>query len=383
MTEKLYDINSYLKEFTATVLSSEEENGFFKIILDKTAFFPEAGGQKSDKGTLSDANVFDVQIENEVITHFTDKAIAVGETVTGKIDFERRFDFMQQHSGEHILSGVAHRLFDCENVGFHLSEEIVTLDFDIPLNLEQIEKIELLANKAVFANEKIHTYYPDDTTLKSIDYRSKGEICGAVRIVEIENTDMCACCAPHVTSTGEIGLIKILSASKLRGGVRLEIKCGLRALLDFKQKHSELQKISQKLCVKPDEAFSAFEKSVSEITSLKFKIGALKREGFSKYISCVEENTVSAIFETDLENKNLQYLADLLYKEKGGIRAVFCEGENGFNFAICGNENLEKLFCAFKENFAVKGGGRNGFVQGSVSADKDKIVNFFDSFVLE
>lgn len=381
MTQKLYDIDSYKTEFTATVLSCEEENGFFKITLDKTAFFPEAGGQKSDRGILCDANVLDVQIENEVITHFTDKPIAVGETVTGKIDFERRFDFMQQHSGEHILSGVAHKLFGSTNVGFHLSEEIVTLDFDIPLNLEQIEKIELLANKAVFSNQNINCYYPDETTLKNLNYRSKGELSGDVRIVEIENTDMCACCAPHVKSTGEIGLIKILSVSKLRGGVRLEIKCGLRALEDFKKKHSELHKISQKLCVKAEETFSAFEKSISEIGSLKFKIGSLKRENFSKYISCAEENAVSAIFETDLENKDLQYLADLLHKEKGGIRAVFCESENGFNFAICGNENLEKLFTAFKENFAVKGGGRNGFVQGSVSADKAEIEKFFNSYI--
>lgn len=381
MTEKLYDIDSYLKEFKATVLSCEEENKTFKIILDKTAFFPEAGGQKSDKGTLDAACVLDVQIENEVITHITDKPLVAGETVEGKIDFDRRFDFMQQHSGEHILSGIANRLFGSTNIGFHLSEEIVTLDFDIPLNSEQIEKIELLANKAVFANEKIHTYYPDEISLKSLDYRSKGELSGAIRIVEIENTDICACCAPHVKSTGEIGLIKILSFSKLRGGVRLEIKCGLRALQDFKQKHSELQKISQKLCVKPNEAFSAFEKSISEIASLKFKIGSLKRESFSKYIDLTRENTVSVIFEADLENKDLQYLADLLYKAKGGIRAVFCDNQNGYNFAICGDENLGELFNAFKENFRVKGGGRNGFVQGSVQANKSDIEKFFNSFV--
>ncbi len=382
MTQKLYDIDSYLSEFTAKVISCTEDNGLFKIILDKTAFFPEAGGQKSDRGTLDSACVLDVQIENEIITHTTDKPLSVGETVTGKIDFERRFDFMQQHSGEHILSGVANRLFGCENVGFHLSEEIVTLDFDIPLNSEQIEKIELLGNKAIFANENINCYYPDETALKNLNYRSKGELSGAVRIVEIENTDTCACCAPHVKSTGEIGLIKILSFSKLRGGVRLEIKCGLRALSDFKLKHTELQKISQKLCVKPQEAFSAFEKSMSEVASLKFKIGALKREGFSKYIDNSSENTVSAIFETDLENKDLQYLADLLYKEKGGIRAVFCENQSGYAFAICGNENLEDLFTAFKENFQVKGGGRNGFVQGSVSAEKYDIEKFFSSYII-
>lgn len=381
MTQKLYDTNAYLTEFCATVLSCEAENEAFKIILDKTAFFPEAGGQKSDRGTLGIACVLDVQIENEVITHITDKALCVGETVTGQIDFNRRFDFMQQHSGEHILSGVAHRLFGCENVGFHLSEEIVTLDFDIPLDKNQIDKIELLANKAVMKNEKINCYYPDDTTLKTLDYRSKGGLIGDIRIVEIENTDMCACCAPHVKSTGEIGLIKILSFAKLRNGVRLEIKCGLRALEDFKTKHNELQKISQKLCVKPEEAFSAFEKSLGEISALKFKIGALKREGFEKYISLTKEENISAIFENDLESKDLQYLADLLYKANGGIRAVFCEMQNEFRFAICGDENLDRLFCKFKETFAVKGGGRNGFFMGSVTASKDSLESFFNTFV--
>ena len=212
MTEKLYDIDSFIKEFNATVLSCEKAENGYVVVLDKTAFFPEAGGQPSDIGFLNEAKVLDVQEEGEYIYHFTDKEITVGEVVSGSINFERRFDFMQQHSAEHIVSGVANRLFGCQNVGFHLSEDIVTLDFDIPLNREQILKVEELANKSVFENNKINCYYPNAQELERLNYRSKGGLEGEVRIVEIENTDMCACCAPHVQYTGQIGLIKLLSS---------------------------------------------------------------------------------------------------------------------------------------------------------------------------
>ena len=161
MTEKLYDKDSYLKEFTASVLECEKSDETWVVVLDKTAFFPEAGGQKSDRGSLDEAQVLDVQIENEIIKHFTDKPLEVGNVVKGEIDFERRFDFMQQHSAEHIVSGVAHSLYGCENVGFHLSEEIVTLDFDKPLSEDEVLKIEEIANQKVFKNVSFKCYYPD------------------------------------------------------------------------------------------------------------------------------------------------------------------------------------------------------------------------------
>ena len=215
MTEKLYDKDSFLKKFTATVLECEPcENGW-SVLLDKTAFFPEAGGQKADTGTLGGARVSDVLIREENIYHITDKPFNVGDVVTGEIDFDRRFDFMQQHSAEHIISGIAHSLYGCENVGFHLSDEIVTLDFDKVLNHEQLLKIEEIANRKVFECVNFCCYYPDDETLSKLSYRSKKELEGDVRIVEIENTDMCACCAPHVKTAAQIGLIKLLDYEKL------------------------------------------------------------------------------------------------------------------------------------------------------------------------
>ena len=379
MTEKLYNIDSYIKEFTAKVLSCEKVQNGYIIVLDKTAFFPEAGGQPSDIGFLDDAKVFDVQIKNDVLYHYTDKEIGVGQAVNGSIDFERRFDFMQQHSAEHIVSGVANRLYGCQNVGFHLSEEIVTLDFDKLLSREEILMVEELANKAVFENNKINTYYPETEKLEKLNYRSKGELEGAVRIVEIENTDMCACCAPHVKFTGEIGLIKLLSSEKLRGGVRIELKAGMRALKDYNERFSNTAKIGDMLAVKYFETADAVARLMNNISEQKALLTSLKRKITEQKVNLFNaENRISAEFEDDLEVKELQIYADALYKKAGGIRAVFSQnGEDTYTFAICGQpQELDEFFKDFKLKFNVKGGGRNGMVQGTVIAKKESITAF-------
>ncbi len=379
MIEKLYDVDSYLKSFTAKVLSCEKYLENYAVVLDKTAFFPEAGGQKSDKGVISGINVLDVRIDNEVITHITDAPLKVGETVEGIIDFERRFDFMQQHSGEHIVSGVAHRLYGCENVGFHLSEDIVTLDFDKPLKREEISKIEKCANEAVFSNVNFYTYYPDEKTLENLEYRSKKELSGAIRIVEIENTDMCACCAPHVKKSGEIGLIKLLSFEKLRGGVRIEMKCGIRALEDYDQSFNNLHKISNKLCVKRHETALAVDRLLEQTANLKYKLTGIKRQMLLEKVQSIElQKKITAMFEDDLEIKDLQMLASEIYKKCRGIRAVLSPCDNGYSFVICGEENaLKEFFNNFKQKLCVKGGGRGTLVQGTVSNKKEEILELF------
>ncbi|MBE6750363.1 MAG: hypothetical protein E7560_04290 [Ruminococcaceae bacterium] len=378
MTEKLYDINSHLKEFAAEVVSCQELSQGFGIVLNKTAFFPEGGGQKSDKGHLNDAVVSDVQIKNGEIIHITNEKIEAGTTVIGKIDWERRFDFMQQHSGEHIISGIANKLYGCENVGFHLSEEIVTLDFDKPLSKEQLAKLEALSNKAVFENRKISTYYPQESVLKTLPYRSKKELEGDIRIVEIADVDMCACCAPHVAFTGEIGIIKFLATESLRGGIRIEIKCGGRALSDYNEKYSNVLSISNKLCVKQEETAEAVDKLLEQIDKLKYELSGYKRAAFAQKAENIGKEKITAIFEENLEVKDLQYFSDLLYKTNGGIRAVFSKKDNGFAFAICGDdESLSKIFASFKTEFSVRGGGRGSMVQGTVNASAQEIEEFF------
>lgn len=378
-TLKLYDDNSYIKDFYATVLSCEEFGENYAVLLDKTAFFPEGGGQGSDTGTLGNASVLDVQIKDDEIYHITDSCLPVGDTVCGVIDWKRRFDFMQQHSGEHIISGIANKLFGCENVGFHLGEDIVTLDFDKPLKAFEIAKIEALANEAVFKNLRFNAYYPDKATLEKLSYRSKKEIEGDIRIVEIEDTDICACCAPHVNFSGEIGIVKLLSVESLRGGVRIEIKCGKRALEDYQNKYENILKISNSLCVKQTEAALAVDRLLNQISDLKFEITGYKREIIAKKADTFKAKTdKTALFEDEFDMKELQTLADLLYKNYGGIRAVFSPKEDGFSFAVCGEEApLKAFFDDFKSKLSIKGGGRGNMVQGTVFAKKDEIEKFF------
>lgn len=378
MSEKLYDSDSFLKEFTATVLECEKSENGWSVLLDKTAFFPEAGGQKADTGTLSDARVSDVLIKADNIYHITDKPLKVGGIVEGKIDFERRFDYMQQHSAEHIVSGIAHGLYGCENVGFHLSDEIVTLDFDKVLNHEQLLKIEEIANRKVFECVNFCCYYPDDETLSKLSYRSKKELEGAVRIVEIEDTDMCACCAPHVKNAGQIGLIKLLDTEKLRGGIRIELKAGGRALADYNEKYANIKKISCDLAVAQNETASGVERLLgtlkeqkAEITELKLQKIKLKTENFEA------KSQITALFEDNFSVKDLQIFADSLHNTYGGIRAVFSQNENGFLFCICGGDGFDEFFAEFKSTLCVKGGGRNGMVQGTVNSDRKEIEKFF------
>lgn len=376
MTEKLYDIDSHLKEFDAMVVDSYPVADGFHTVLDRTAFFPEGGGQDSDIGLLGDSKVYDVQIKDGVIYHYTTKQFQKGERVTGVIDWERRFDYMQQHSGEHIISGVAHRLYGCENVGFHLGADIVTLDFDKMLSREQILKIETEANEQIFKNVKFSAYYPDNTTLETLNYRSKKELDGAIRIVEIEDTDMCACCAPHVSEAAEIGIIKLLDCQKLRGGVRIEMKCGRRAIADYTDRYKNGVEISALLCAKQNEIAQAVKKQQSIMDDLKYQIGGLKR----RIIADLSENfkadePVSVVFQDNFDIKELQLLSDALHKKAGGIRAVFSGNESEFAFAVCGQaEVLDNWFKGFKSVLNVRGGGRGGMVQGTVLNTKEEIL---------
>lgn len=378
MTEKLYDKDSHLKEFSATVLSCEKSGENYSVILDKTAFFPEGGGQESDRGNIGEAAVLDVRIVSGEIIHCTDRPLNIGEEYACNLNWDRRFRNMQNHSGEHIVSGIVHRLYGLNNVGFHLGAEM-TVDFDGAISREQLLEVERLANKAVFQNVPIRAYYPDEKELKALDYRSKLELTENVRIVDIKGYDLCACCAPHVKKTGEIGLIKILDSFKNKGGVRIFIKCGIDALDDYNDKYLNVQKISNLLSVKQYEAALAVDRLSDENRELKFEIASLKKRLIAeKTKSFVPESDKTAVFEEGLDIKELQLFADSLYKKSGGIRGVFSGEECNYSFAICGEETaLDLFFKEFKENLNAKGGGRNGMVQGTVATVKNEIEGFF------
>ena len=378
MTKKLYENDAYIKEFTAKVLECKACENLYKIVLDKTAFFPEGGGQAADIGTLGNVNVFDVQIENENIYHYTTNPLETGSEVVGKIDFDRRFNFMQNHTGEHIVSGIAHRLFGVNNVGFHLGEELVTIDFDKELTRKQLDEVEYLANQKVWQNLPVRAYFPNDEELKNTEYRSKKEIYAAVRLVEIKDTDICACCAPHVNFTGDIGIIKLLDTEKMRGGVRIILKCGNFALQDYQSKYQNTSKISALLSAKQENAYDAVEKLDEKCIAAKQKTTELKKKIADMTVTIATQDDM-CVFVDGCDVKDLQLLSDRLHKKFGGIRAVFSENNGNFSFAICGEDDkLQEFFATFKSQFTVRGGGRGGMVQGTVEATRESINLFFE-----
>lgn len=377
ITERLYDNDAYQTEFSATVLDCAKYENGFKVILDKTAFFPEAGGQPSDKGMINGIKVTDVQIEDEKIVHFCESELDIGNIVSCKIDFARRFAFMQNHSGEHIVSGIAFKKYGLQNVGFHLNEEFVTLDFNGILERNQIDEIEFLANKVIWQNKKIKTYYPSKDELSKLSYRQKKELSGDIRIVEIEDTDMCACCAPHVKSTGEIGLIKLLSSEKMRGGIRIVMKCGEYALKDYNDKFKNVTAIQNLLSAKPEETAQAVNNLYEKLSEEKQKNKDLKKK-LINYMANDTEDKV--LFAENFDIKELQAFADTLNKNKGETVLVFSEREkDNFNFALCGNETeTNELFLKLKEKFNARGGGRNGMISGTVNAKEKEIIKEFN-----
>ena len=379
MTEKLYDKDSHLKEFEGTVLSCEKFGEKYAIVLNQTAFFPEGGGQQSDRGYAGDAYIADVQIKNGEILHFADKPLNIGQAYKCKIDFDFRFRNMQNHSGEHIISGIVHKLYGFNNVGFHLGTEM-TVDFDGELTRRQLDEVEDLANKAVYENLPVKAYYPTDEELKSLDYRSKLDLKENVRIVEIKGVDVCACCAPHVKATGEIGVIKILDFEKYKGGVRLLVKCGRDALSDYREKYRNILEISNLLSAKQPDASAAVVKLNNQLSAKNAETAALKKRLIAEMAAGFAPKTdKTAVFEDGLDIKELQLLADALCSNAGGIRGAFSGKDGAFSFAICGEETaLNTFFTEFKAALTVRGGGRNGIRQGTVSDTREKIESFFD-----
>lgn len=285
-TVKLYEADAYLGEFTATVKKCISEAGIYKVELDQTAFYPEGGGQPADQGTLGDARVLDVQEVDGTIWHTVTQLLEPGTEVVGKLDFERRFSNMQNHSGEHIVSGIIAREYGYHNVGFHMGSEAVTVDFDGVLTKEQLFEIEQQANDAVLRNVPITASLPDREELAQMEYRSKKEIEGQVRLITVEGYDCCACCGTHVSSTGEIRLIKLLGVQNYKGGVRISMLCGEKAFRDYLIKHTNLVGIGQLLSVKPEEAGDAVvrlkEKNIElkkELKQLKKQLYILEQEG--------------------------------------------------------------------------------------------------------
>ena len=377
-TIKLYDTDAYLSEFTATVISCESLNGEYKTVLDKTAFFAEAGGQKSDTGYIENSFVRNVQIENGVIYHFTDKSFNIGDAVECKINFADRFRKMQIHTGEHIVSGVMHSLFGLDNVGFHLGSDEVTLDFNAVLTRQQLDLAEEKANEIVYKNAPVLCYYPNEKDLESIEYRSKKELEGEIRIVEIKGYDKCACCAPHVSATGEVGIIKLAHFEKHKGGTRITLLCGPDALHDYREKYRNVSAISALLCAKADDTAEAVENLLNEKNNLATRITELKRSIIDFKAEATEESGEPIIlFEEDLTVADMRNYANKLLLKRPLVY-IFSPANNGYNF-VCSGNNMNAFLDSLKGRFTTKGGGSDKMIQGTVIASKSEIKDFLST----
>ena len=381
MTERLFDKNSKLNIFEATVLSCKQtENGKYAVILDKTAFFPNEGGQTCDTGKIDGAVVLSADEKDGIITHTLDHPLEIGETVSGEIDFEPRFKKMQNHTAEHIVSGIIHRLFGYDNVGFHLGDGYMTADFNGELTESDIAKVEALANRAVFECHPIRAYYPSAEELKTLEYRSKLDLTENVRIVEIEGVDMCACCAPHVENTGEVGLVKITEAIRYKGGMRLTMLAGYDVLADYRARQEQIKHISMAISVKQSEIAVGVDRVLAEIEQLKSRISALKRENMQMKLDSIENTKNSIIiFEDDGDMLALRNFVNGAVKKTEKLCAVFAgNDEKGYKYIIA-SENIP-LRTVSKEITHVlggKGGGSDVMIQGSVTATRTEIEQFF------
>ena len=371
ITEKLYDKDSHIKAFTAKVIDCRKKENGFEVILDKTAFFPEGGGQYADTGKIGEAAINDVQIINGEIVHYADRALNIGEELRCEINWEQRFRRMQNHSGEHIVSGIVHKLYGYENVGFHLGDD-VTIDFDGELTREQLIDVEKRANEAIYKNAKF--------TCEYLSYRSKLELTENVRIVTVEGYDVCACCAVHVYSASEIGIIKILDFARHRGGIRVHLLCGKDALEDYEKKYENLRSVATVLCAKQNETAQAFERFNEEHSALKIELAALKRE-LAQLKASAMENTDECIliFEANTDMNDLRKLVLNGAEKTEKLCAGFSGNNNdGYRFAIASKSiDLREKSKEITSALNGRGGGSSELLQGSAAASKEEIEKYF------
>ena len=378
ITEKLYDMDSHLSDFEATVLKCERNGGNYAIVLDRTAFFPEGGGQRADTGVIGRAAVTDVRINGGEIVHYADSPVEIGSVCLCSVDRELRFRRMQNHSGEHLVSGIVHNIYGFDNVGFHMGDD-VTVDFSGELTDEDVAKVERLANEAVYKNVKITAEYPDEETLKNLDYRSKLELTENVRIVTIEGYDRCACCAPHVSCTGEIGFIKIIEHSRHRGGTRIRMLSGLDAYNDSVIKYDNLRKIAVRLCAKQNEAAQVFEGLFNENARLRQELARAKKEIVRLKNDSLSGDKNVPVFENELSVPELRELALDSAKTREGCCAFFSGGDGrGYTFAVASRTvPLGEVIKRMRSELNARGGGSDELIQGSANTTEAAIRDFF------
>ena len=381
LTEKLYYSDGHLSRFTARVTSCEKEDGTWAVKLDRSAFFPGGGGQEADEGVLSDMKLLGLREEGEDIVHLTPAPLEPGALVEGRIDWPLRFSRMQGHSGEHILSGTVHRLFGYDNVGFHMGEEAITIDFSGELSREDLSRAELEANRAIWRDVPVRTLLPTPGELAAMDYRSKKELTGQVRIVEIEGVDLCACCAPHVSHSGEVGLLKIIDSMRHRGGTRLTLLCGEAALLDYEALHENNAAVSAALSAKRLESGGAIARVMAEQEERRAELTKLKRELLQLKAAALRPTEGSiCIFESDIDMITLRELVNAGSELAGKVCAGFAGTDGDYKYII-GSRTVPLRARAKEINAAIdgRGGGSDAMIQGTSRARREDIERYFNA----
>ena len=379
-TVRLYYENAFMQDFTAVVESCGAVKGGFAVVLDRTAFYPEGGGQPADHGTLGDARVLDVHEKDGIVTHLCDHELPVGAEVSGRIDWARRFDHMQQHSGEHIISGLLCSTFHCDNVGFHMGADVVTIDYNAPITWEQALEVERRANAYIWADHPIRIWYPSAEELAALPYRSKKELTGAVRITEFPGADRCACCGTHVTSSGQVGLVKLLSCQKFRDGVRLELLCGQRALDYLAACWEQARQIGQALSVKPTAAAASVTRLQEELLTSREKAARLEEASFAHTAEQYRGAGNVLHITGRLDGDGARRLCDGIARAAGGRCAVFAGEDGSYQYALIEDGgDLRPLVSQLNAALHGRGGGRGGFAQGSAACTAEEIRTFFQS----
>ena len=377
-TKKLYYEDSHMKEFSATVIACEQVKNGWAVTLDATAFYPTGGGQNCDLGTLGSANVLDVKEQGEEIIHLCDQPLEVGSVVAGAIDWNRRFDHMQQHSGEHLVMGQVYGKFGYHNVGFHMGTGLVTIDLDGPVTWEDLMEIETTVNGIIWENRPVKTWYPSPEELPNVKYRSKKALPWPVRIVEFDGADVCACCGTHVKFTGEIGLVKFVSCIKFKEGVRIEMASGKRAMTLFQNIFEQNRQVSQTFSAKILETGAAAQKFNDMLLQEKYRTVGLLRKIFAAVAESYAGKEKVLHFEENLEPGQVRELADAIAETAD--TAIVCSGsdEAGYNVCILSRTvDTRQLGKAVNGQLNGRGGGKPGSYQGSIKATRVQIEEFF------
>ena len=377
-TEKLWEGDAYLRAFTATVCACTPAKRGWEVVLDRTAFYPEGGGQPGDTGMLGGVAVTDTHTSDGAVVHLCQAPLPVGAAVEGEIDWARRFDHMQQHSGEHICSGLICAAFSCDNVGFHMGADVVTIDFNADITWDALMEIERRANEYIYEDHPIDIHFYRGAELDAVEYRSKKPLDGDVRIVSFPGADCCACCGTHVARSGQVGIVKFLSCQKFREGVRIELLCGARAYHYLSNIWAQNLHVAQSLAAAPTESAAAVDRLSAELGALKLRAATLEAQVFEQIAAQNTGKGDVLLFENEMSSDSVRKLCDAVAGKCGGRCAVFAGADGAWKYAMGQpGGDLRELTKSLNAALHGCGGGKPFFVQGSVSATKAKIEAFF------